>query len=226
VKSYGIIFDVDGVIADTEAVNAQASIAMFAELFSLLSVKRSDFQAGLGRGAEEYVCAAARVHGLTLTKQQIIAAAEKRQENFLRILAESPLKPYPGVLELIDAGMSRKDFSLAIATSSTRAKSQAVLEATGIPYQQMVYITGDAVTHKKPHPELFLTAASRLNRRPEHCAVIEDAPDGVAAAKAAGCKCIAVTNSTGAENLAEADMVVDSLAGLGISDIVRLIESF
>jgi len=61
---YGLIFDVDGVITDTEPVNAQASIEVFADLFGVEGVQRSDFEAGLGRGAEEYVKAAARVHCL------------------------------------------------------------------------------------------------------------------------------------------------------------------
>ncbi|MGB2807101.1 MAG: hypothetical protein WBC22_05150, partial [Sedimentisphaerales bacterium] len=62
-KLYGLIFDVDGVIADTEAVNARASIKVFEDLFGIKGVKRQDFEAGLGRGAAEYVKAAAGIHG-------------------------------------------------------------------------------------------------------------------------------------------------------------------
>ena len=68
---YGLIFDVDGVIADTEAVNARASIKVFADLFGVHGVRREDFEAGLGRGAEQYVLAAAKIHNLELTTQQI-----------------------------------------------------------------------------------------------------------------------------------------------------------
>jgi beta-phosphoglucomutase-like phosphatase (HAD superfamily) len=60
---HGLIFDIDGVIADTETVNAKVSIKVFADLFGVAGVVRKDFEAGLGRGAEEYVTAAARVHG-------------------------------------------------------------------------------------------------------------------------------------------------------------------
>jgi len=66
-KVYGLIFDVDGVIADTEAVNARATIKVFYDLFGLEGVVRKDFEAGLGRGAEEYVKAGAGIHGLELT---------------------------------------------------------------------------------------------------------------------------------------------------------------
>ncbi|HUS72578.1 MAG TPA: HAD family hydrolase, partial [Sedimentisphaerales bacterium] len=126
VDLYGLIFDVDGVIADTEAVNARASIRVFEYLFGVKDVKREDFEAGLGRGAEEYVKAAAGVHGLELTKEQVEKATQLRQEYFLKILSEEPLPAFPSVLELIEGAMQREDFRVAIATSSTPEKSRAV----------------------------------------------------------------------------------------------------
>jgi len=223
-KLYGLIFDVDGVIADTEAVNARASIKVFAELFGLEGVVRKDFEAGLGRGAEEYVKAAAGIHGLELTEEQIKKATQMRQEYFLKILSQEPLPPFPGVLELIDKAMQSDDFRVAIATSGTLEKSRAVLEAAKVPYRKMVYINGDHVKNKKPDPELFLLAAERIGIEPVNCVVIEDAPNGVQAAKAAGAKCIAVTNSTIAANLSKADLVCDSLEQIDLEIITRLIE--
>lgn len=226
---YGVIFDVDGVIADTEAVNAEASIMVFADLFGVKGVQRKDFEQGLGRGAEEYIKAAARVHGLKLTNEQIAQAAQARQEYFLQILEQQPLPALPGVLELIGAALEHKDFRAAIATSSTREKSEAVLRSAGIPYKKMVYVTGSDVRKKKPHPELFEKAVERLGVPARNCVVIEDAPNGVKAALAAGCKCIGVTNSAISSgvrvHLAEAEMVVDSLAEIGLSDLIKLIAS-
>jgi len=224
-KLYGLIFDVDGVIADTEAVNARASIKIFADLLGLEGVVRKDFEAGLGRGAEEYVKAGARVHGLELTEEQIKKLTQLRQEYFLKVLNEEPLPPFPGVLELMDKVMQSDDFRLAIATSGTLEKSRAVLEAAKVPYRKMVYINGDHVKNKKPDPELFLLAAERIGIEPANCVVIEDAPNGVQAAKAAGAKCIAVTNSTNAENLCEADLVCDSLEQIKLDMIRELIDS-
>ncbi len=224
-RLYGLIFDVDGVIADTEGVNARASIAMFAELFGLKGFVRTDFEKGLGRGAAAYVRAAAEIHGFNMTVEQVAAATTVRQEKFLTILAQEPLGPFAGVLELMQAARARADFRVAIATSSTREKSEAVLRSAKVPYRKVVYITGSDVSRKKPDPELFLTAASRAGVEPANCVVIEDAPDGVAAAKSAGCKCIAVTNSTSAEKLAEADVVVDSLAEVDIAKVAELIGS-
>lgn len=220
---YGLIFDVDGVIADTEAVNAAASIQMFADLFGLRGVRREDFEKGLGRGAEAYVRAAAEVHGFEMMAEQVAQATKVRQDYFLKVLRQDPLPPFPGVLELMAAALAREDFRVAIATSSTREKSEAVLKSARIPYHKMVYITGSDVTHKKPHPELFLTAAQRIEVPTTNCVVIEDAPNGVEAAHNAGCKCIAITNSTTAEKLTEADRVVESLEDVDLTLIIQLI---
>ena len=224
-KLYGLIFDVDGVIADTEAVNARASIKIFADLLGVEGVVREDFEAGLGRGAEEYVKAGARIHGLELTEEQIEKATQLRQEYFLKILSEEPLPPFPGVLKLMEKAMKEKNFRLAIATSGTLEKSRAVLDAANVPYRKMVYINGDHVKNKKPDPELFLLAAERIGIEPANCVVIEDAPNGVQAAKAAGAKCIAVTNSTNAANLSKADLVCDSLEQIRLDMIQELIDS-
>ncbi|MCK5805278.1 MAG: HAD-IA family hydrolase, partial [Lentisphaeria bacterium] len=128
------------------------------------------------------------------------------------------------VLELIEAAMAREDFRVGIATSSTREKSEAVLMSAKIPYTQMAYVTGSDVTNKKPDPELFLTAADRLGLGPARCVVIEDAPDGVAAAKAAGCRCVAVTNSVGREKLVAADWIVSTMDEVGLQTILDLVK--
>lgn len=223
-KLYGLIFDIDGVIADTEGVNAKVTIKVFADLFSI-DVVRDDFEAGLGRGAEEYVKAGARAHGKELTDEQVRQATQLRQECFLKILKEEPLPPFSGVMELMEEAMQSEDFRVAIATSGTLEKSRAVLNAVGVPYQKMVYINGNDVKHKKPDPELFLKAAEQIGIEPEHCVVIEDAPNGVQAAKASGAKCIAVTNSTTMEKLYQADLVRDSLEKISIKTIIDLIHS-
>ncbi len=98
------------------------------------------------------------------------------------------------------------------------------MEAAKVPYQKMVYINGNDVKKKKPDPELFLLAAKRMGIEPANCVVIEDAPNGVQAAKAAGAKCIAVTNSTNAENLCKADLVCDSLEQIKLDMIQELID--
>jgi HAD superfamily hydrolase (TIGR01509 family) len=223
-KLYGLIFDVDGVIADTEPVNAKATIRVFEDMFGLSGVRPEDFDASIGKGAEKYVKAGADAHGLTLTNEDVIAAAKLREQYLIKAIQEEPLPAFAGVLELIDGALRRRDFRLAIATSATLELSRAILESARVPYQKMVYVTGSEITRKKPDPELFLTAASRMGIKPAHCVVIEDAPSGVQAAKAAGAKCIAVTNSTAAANLSQADLVCDSLEQIDLKTIQKLID--
>lgn len=221
---YGLIFDVDGVIADTESVNRRVSVQVFDDLFGVKGVKDEDFTEGLGRGAHEYIKAAARVHNLSLSDEQLEKAVQYRQDLFLEVLKTEPLPAYPGVLELIEAGFASDAFQVAIATSGTLEKSRAALEAAKIPYKKMVYVNGNDVTHKKPDPELFLTAAQRMELDPGRCVVIEDAPNGVQAAKAAGTKCIAVTNTTAAEELSQADLICDSLEPVTLQTLEMLLD--
>lgn len=223
-RLYGLIFDVDGVIADTEALNAKVTARVFAELFGLDKVVRKDFEAGIGRAAEEYVKAGAKTHGIELTDEQVQKTTSIRQEYFLQVLSEETLQPFPGVLELMAEAMKNESFRLAIATSGTLEKSRAVLNATKVTYEEMVYVNGNDVTHKKPYPELFLLAAERMAIDPVDCVVIEDSPNGIQAAKAAGSRCIAVTNTFTTENLAEADLICNSLEEITLEVITGLIE--
>jgi HAD superfamily hydrolase (TIGR01509 family) len=192
---YGLIFDVDGLIADTEPLNARVTIRVLADMFGLRGVKPEDFAAGYGRGAEAYVKAGARFHGLELTDEQAHAAAELRERYLVETVRKEGLPAFPGVLKLIRDALKSKDFRLAIATSATQELSEAILTSVKVPYRKMVYVSGSDVTKKKPDPQIFLIAIQRLGIEAARCVVFEDAPSGVQAAKSAGAKCIAVTNT-------------------------------
>ena len=84
-------------------------------------------------------------------------------------------------MRLMQGAMEDPDFRVAIATSSAREKSEAVLKSARIPYQKLVYITGNDVSRKKPDPEVFQKAVEGIGLSPEKCVVIEDAPDGIRA---------------------------------------------
>ena len=223
-KQFGLVFDVDGVIADTEGVNVRATDRAFAENIGIRGVRMEDFEAGIGRGAEECVKAGARSHGRELSETEVRDIVKARQDNFLAILRDEGIDVYPGVRELIASAMADERFGLAIATSGTREKSQAVLESARIPYKEMAYVCGDDISEKKPNPEVFQAACRRLGLEPGRCVVIEDAPNGVQAARAAGCKCIAVTNTCGETKLQaeRPDLIVGSLAQVGLDTIVGL----
>ncbi len=220
---FGLIFDMDGVIADTEDLNARASIRVFEDLFSLKGVRRADFEAGIGRGAEAYMKAAGDANGLAMSEDDVARAVQARQDNILSMLESDPLPAFPGILELMDAALESPEWVVAIATGSTAEKTDAVLRSARVPYGRMVVITGSEPHARKPAPDMFLAAAQRLGVEPSRCVVIEDAVSGVAAAKAAGAACIAVTNSFPAERLADADLVVHSVAEVSLETLCSLI---
>jgi len=224
-RQFGIVFDVDGVIADSEAINVRATSKAFADILGINEIRSEDFRNGIGRGAEEYVKAGAASHNRTLSPEQVRQLVTARQDNFLQILKHETLPAFPGVLELINSALDGNEFALAIATSSTRQKSQAVLHSARIPLQKMVYVCGDDVSRKKPDPELFQIACRRLSIDPKRCAVIEDAPNGIEAANRAGCRAIAVTNTCGRADLQNADLIVDTLAEVTLDTVRRLLDS-
>ncbi|NLZ04386.1 MAG: HAD family phosphatase [Phycisphaerae bacterium] len=223
-QGYGLIFDVDGLIADTEPLNARVTIRVLAEMFGLQGVRPEDFAAGYGKGAEAFVKAGARVHGLELTDAQAHAGAELRERYLTEAVRAEGLPAFPGVLDLIHAALGENGFRLAIATSATRELSEAILDAVKVPHQKMVYVSGSEVTKKKPDPQIFLIAIRRLGIEAQRCIVFEDAPSGVQAARAAGARCVAVTNTVPAEELAGADRICDSLEEIDLTALCELVD--
>ena len=217
--TWTLVFDVDGVIADTEVLNAKASVLMFEQLYGV-AVDPEDFRPFVGTGDERYVEGVAEKHGVTIETQR---AVDQRAKNFFDLLQSEPLPAAPGVSELIAAAREHPDVSLAIATSGQKAKQFPVIRGTGLDLGWFdVVITGDDVTLKKPDPQIYMLAATKLGIPPRRCVAFEDAPVGVRSAKSAGCPCIAVMTTVDAGELTLADIVVDNLADVSLADAERL----
>jgi cytidine deaminase len=215
-QPWALIFDVDGVIAATEALNARASALMFAELYGV-TVQPEDFYPFIGTGDERYVEGVAEQYGVNIDTE---AAVNRRAENFFRLLRSEPLPAAPGVLELVAQARASGHVQLAIATSGRQEKQFPVIAGTGLQLEWFgAVLTGDEVTRKKPDPQIYRLAGERLALPPHRCVVVEDAPVGVTAAKAAGMWCLAVTNSAPREALSEADLVVASLAEVSVGTL-------
>ena len=119
-------------------------------MFGLKGVEDDDFTAGYGRGAEAYVKAGARVHGLELTDEQAHAAAEVRERRLAETVRKEGLAAFPGVLDLIHAALKQDEFRLAIATSATRELSEAILTAVQVPSSG--WSTSAAATSRRRSP--------------------------------------------------------------------------
>jgi sugar-phosphatase len=126
------------------------------------------------------------------------------------------VRAYPNSRELLDA-LSDAGVPWAVVTSGSLALVTARLKAADLPTPQ-VLVTADSVANGKPDPEGYLLAARQLGANPADCVVIEDAPAGVHAGKAAGAKVIAVTTSHGPDELGAADMIVPALAAVSYVD--------
>jgi len=145
------------------------------------------------------------------------------KEALYREAAAGEVQALEGAVELVRA-LDAADFALAVGSSGPRANVELILNILGVAECFDVLSTGDDVTHGKPHPEVFCKAAERLGLSPSRCVVLEDAPQGVEAARRAEMRVLAVTSSRPAGDLADADRVVQSLREVGPRELAALID--
>jgi len=209
IKAY--IFDMDGVLCDSEEFIAEAACRMFAALYQT-EVKPADFAPFIGMGEDRFIGGVAEQYGITLTMP-------RDKEQTYRLYAEcvqERLRPVAGVVEFIRAAAAR-GLRVAVATSADRFKMDVNLQAIGLEAELFdALITGSDIARKKPAPDIFLKAAEQLGFAPPECVVFEDAVSGVQAACAAGCRCVGVTTSFSDEVLrqAGADQTIPDFQGL------------
>jgi beta-phosphoglucomutase len=202
----GVLFDMDGVLLDSEAFMCEAAIRMFAE--KGISVKESDFTPFVGMGENRYLGGVAEAYGCDFDLERDKARAYEIYGE----ITDGRLVPLPGVAEFT-ARCRARSLKMAVATSADQVKMEINLKALGLPEDTFqATVNGLEVEHKKPHPDIYLEAAGRLGLKPEECLVVEDAVSGIEAAKAAGCKCLALKTSFPAEKLTKADWICENLA--------------
>ncbi len=202
----GVLFDMDGVLVDSEPFICKAAIMMFEELG--VTVLPEDFHPFVGMGENRYIGGVAEKHGVKVDIETVKARTYQIYEK----IATGRLSPLPGVHEFIAVCRSR-GLLLALATSADRIKMEVNLREIGLPAGAFnAVINGLEVGNRKPFPDIYLLAAERIGLNPGDCLVVEDAVSGIKAGKAAGCRCLGVTSSFAAADLAEADWICGSLA--------------
>lgn len=195
----------DGVLADSEQFICIAAIIMFSEIG--LKVQPEDFKPFVGTGENRYIGGVAEKYNLKIDIEKVKA---RTYEIYQKII-KGKLKPLPGARHFVDYCRER-DFKIAVATSADTVKMEANLREIGIPASTFnATINGTDVENKKPFPDIYLKSAEKIGLKPEECLVIEDAVSGIKAAKAAGCKCLALTTSFDRSSLNEADWICESL---------------
>jgi beta-phosphoglucomutase len=202
----GVIFDMDGVLLDSEPFICKAACMMFAE--KGLRVMPEDFLPFVGAGENRYIGGVAEKYGFSID----IASAKRRTYEIYLEIIKGQLQPLPGVHEFL-AACREAGKRMALATSADPVKAEGNLKEIRLPFSTFdTVVTGLDVIHKKPDPEIFVTAARKLGLDPHDCLVVEDAVNGVAAAKAAGARCLALTTSFTKEKLVGADWFAPTLA--------------
>ncbi len=210
----GVIFDMDGVLTDSEPVINAAAIAGLREYG--VRAGPEDFKPFVGMGEDRYIGGVAEKYGVPYSLEM----KRRVYEIYLEILPSMHIV-FPGVLELL-CELRAAGYRLAVASSADRVKVKANLEAARVPLTWFgAVVTGEDVARKKPDPAIFLAAAAGLGVTGDRACVVEDSPSGVEAAKRAGMRCVAVaqTFEPAVLRAAGADCVRPTVADIRIEDL-------
>ena len=202
----GVIFDMDGVLVLSEPFIAEAAIRMFAE--KGIDVSEDEFRPFIGMGEDRFIGGVAEARGIVLDPARDKARTYEIYDEIVR----GRLARVPGAREFV-RGCRDRGLRIAVASGADRVKVDANLRELGLPAATFdAVVDGTLVARKKPAPDIFLVACERLGLAPADCLVVEDAVSGVAAARAAGTRCLGLTTSFDAAALAAADWTAPDLA--------------
>jgi len=199
-----IIFDLDGVIIDSEALHEEAGrMAMSRYALDAASLDFDAFKGKTEQDVFEYVVETNDADHVSVA--DLLALKQRLYGNLL-----DRLLPVQGALAFIER-LAQAGFALGLTTSSLPKNQQRAFDKFDLHRYFDVVVTAADVTHAKPHPEPYLTTAQRLGVAPAYCLVIEDSTHGVRSARRAGCRVAGLTTTFGKEALAEAgaEVVVD-----------------
>jgi cytidine deaminase len=191
-----VIFDMDGVLCDSEPFIAAAAAEALRRRYGII-VAHEDFLPFVGAGDDRFITGAAALHGVTV---DLAVDKALTYEIYLKLIAVS-LQPVAGVHAFL-ADARAAGLRLAVATGSDRPKLNGNLAAIGVAESTFdVVVSAEHVTLRKPDPETFLRAVELLGLMAARCLVVEDARNGVRAGRAAGCAVLGITSSQPAEAL-------------------------
>jgi len=214
-----VLFDFDGVIADSEPLH----LRVFQEVLAPLGIAISPAeyaQRYLGYDDRGVFTEALRAHGRHPTRTEVATLVADKASRFRRLL-EAEVRIYPGVTSLVHA---LTGVPLAVVSGALREEIEIILRRAAIRDAFQVIVGAEDVGVGKPDPEGLLVACAALapDLAAAECVVIEDSPPGIEAARRAGMRSVAVTNSYPAAALCDADRVVATLENLTLEDLRRL----
>jgi beta-phosphoglucomutase len=191
-----MVFDMDGVLIDSEELHARAKRMAFAH--AGIAVTQADLRAYVGRSDAIMIDEMGARYELTHHQRSVVLDEKAR----IYEQEEKGIKTVPGAIEFVR--WAAQHYRLALATAATPRNRTATLDRLGIANLfEVVTDLGD-VSQPKPSPEVYLLTAARLALPPSNCLVVEDALTGVLSAKRAGCCVSALTRTFPARELIEA----------------------
>jgi beta-phosphoglucomutase len=203
-----VLFDMDGVLVDSEEFICRAAIEMFRE--KGIFVSPEDFIPFVGAGENRYLGGVAEKYNYSLDLEKDKARTYEIYSEIVR----NKLKPLSGVKNFITL-CKQKNLKIAVVTSADEVKMNINLREIGIPAEMFdATVNGLQIERKKPFPDIYLKAAKILGTEPAECLVVEDAPNGIEASKKAGMRCLAVMSSFPEKELEEADWIVKDLSSV------------
>ena len=207
-----VIFDMDGVIIDSEPIHARIEKGLLEELGGHISDE--EYLKYVGMTDEAMWSSFKENYDLKPSVDDLIAT---KKERFMEEIHNVPL--VEDFKEVLDA-FYENGCKIALASSNNKVTVDKIIKEFSLSSYFETAISGEEITHGKPHPEIFLTAADHMDVEPKECLVFEDATNGVEAAKAAGMKCIGLDNpNSGEQDLSEADWVIDTFEDLNIEQL-------
>lgn len=216
-KLQAVLWDLDGVIADTGSYHCRA----WQEIFSRMGIDFTEehFIKHFGQRNDTIIRDTVNE---SISQGELDDIADRKEKTYRRLIADN-IQALPGAVELLKA-LEEKEIPSALASSAPPENVNIIVQGLGIESLFKAVACGREVTEGKPSPQVFLLAAEKLEAAPANCLVIEDAIAGVAGAKRAGMICVAVTNSHSGDSLKEADLVVTSLEDVDVDVLLRLFD--
>lgn len=215
-NSFAVIFDMDGVIVDTNSYH-KISLKQFCEKYGYRLNEEDLISKIYGRTNNEWI---RNIFG-PLPKEKILELGEEKEAMF-RALYKDVIKPLSGLDSFLKE-LEDRSIPKAIGTSAPRSNVDFVLEHTHLRKYFTTILDQSDVEHGKPNPEIYLKVAKRLGFPPQQCIVFEDSLSGVESAQRAGAKVVGVTTTHSHEELAHTDLVIADFTGLEPLELYRRI---
>ena len=215
-KLEAVLWDLDGVIADTGTYHCRAWQVVFGKRG--VTFTEAEFKHHFGKRNDTII---RDTIGNSVSPEELDIIAREKEVTYRQLVADN-IRSLPGAIELVRS-LREQGIKSAIASSAPPENIQIIIRGLDIEDCFQAIVWGREVAKGKPSPQIFLMAAQKLEVEPGNCVVIEDSVAGVAAAKRAGMKCVAVTNSHPRGSLKEADLIVDTLEAVSVSDLTRLL---